>query len=41
MSMAAGSKMLFEPGSWQEAAYEVYIGVVVGAAHSFYIVTKW
>jgi hypothetical protein len=41
MSMAAGSKIHFEAGSWLEAVYDVYIGTVVGAAHSCYIVGKW
>lgn len=41
MSMAVGSKMHFQPGSWLEAGYEIFIGSVVGAAHSIYIVSKW
>lgn len=30
------SHMNFEPGSWQEATYELYVGLYVGMAHSFY-----
>jgi hypothetical protein len=30
------SHMNFEPGSWQEAAYELYVGLYVGIAHSIY-----
>lgn len=41
MSMAVGSKLQLEPGSWTEATYDVVIGIAVGAAHSFYIVTRW
>jgi hypothetical protein len=39
--MATGAKLQLEPGSWAETLYDVYIGVVVGAAHSMYIVGKW
>ncbi len=38
--MAHGSKLRFEPGSWQEAVYDVYIGVVVGASHVFYFARR-
>lgn len=38
--MAHGAKLRFEPGSWQEAVYDVYIGFVVGAAHVFYFVRR-
>lgn len=41
MSMASGSKLQLEPGSWLEALYDIYIGTVVGAAHSIYITAKW
>ena len=41
MSMAVGSKLQLEPGSWAETAYDVCIGIAVGAAHSFYFVTRW
>lgn len=34
MSMAVGSKLQLEPGSWEEVLYEVYIGVVVGVGHN-------
>jgi hypothetical protein len=40
-SMASGSKLQLEPGSWLETAYDVYIGSVVGASHSFKICAKW
>jgi hypothetical protein len=30
------SHMNFEPGSWQEAAYELYVGLYVGIAHTIY-----
>ena len=41
MSMAVGSKLQLEPGSWLEALYDVYIGTIVGANHFIYICTKW
>jgi hypothetical protein len=34
------AKMQFEPGSWQEALYDVYVGMKVGGAHSLYFVKK-
>lgn len=30
------SGMNFEPGSWQEATYEIYVGLHVGIAHTAY-----
>ena len=39
--MALGSKLELEPGSWMEALYDVYIGIVVGTRHFFYISMKW
>ena len=41
MSMKAGSKLHFEPGSWLESLHDVYIGTLVGASHSGHVVTKW
>ena len=41
MSMAVGSKLHFEPGSWLEATYDVYIGCIVGVGHFVSIVGKW
>lgn len=41
MSMSVGAKLQLEPGSWAELVYDVCIGIAVGAAHSFYIVTRW
>lgn len=38
--MADIAKMEFEPGSWQEALYDVYVGMKVGGAHSMYFVKK-
>jgi len=35
------SKMNFEPGSWQEAIYDVYVGACVGANHSVYHAKKY
>jgi hypothetical protein len=34
------AKMNFEPGSWQEALYDVCVGMKVGGAHSMYFVKK-
>ena len=34
------AKMNFEPGSWQETMYDVYVGMKVGGAHSMYFVKK-
>jgi hypothetical protein len=33
MTMKNGSDLRFEPGSWTEAAHDVYIGLVVGMGH--------
>ena len=41
MSMAVGSKLQLEPGSWLETLYDVYIGTIVGANHFIYICSKW
>lgn len=41
MSMAMGAKLQLEPGSFMETLYDIYIGIVVGANHSFYIVSRW
>jgi hypothetical protein len=38
--MSFGSKLQLEPGSWMEAAYDVYIGVVVGGRHSAFLVSR-
>ena len=38
--MAAGSKLHFEPGSWLEALHDFYIGTIVGATHSAYLVAR-
>ena len=40
MSMSFGSKLQLEPGSWTEAFYDVYIGVVVGGRHSAFLFTR-
>jgi hypothetical protein len=39
--MAMGAKLQLEPGSLMETLYDIYIGIVVGANHSFYIVSRW
>jgi hypothetical protein len=41
MSMAMGSKLQLEPGSWMEMAYDIGIGITVGAHHSIYFVARW
>jgi hypothetical protein len=41
MSMASFAKNDLTPGSWQEIAYDFYIGFVVGAAHSLKLVGRW
>ena len=41
MSMAMGSKLHLEPGSWAEIVYDIAIGIAVGAHHSLYFVTRW
>lgn len=41
MSMAFGSKLQLQSGSWMEAVYDVYIGIVVGAGHGFHVGTKF
>jgi hypothetical protein len=41
MSMAVGSKLQLEPGSWLEALFDVYIGIVVGTSHSVKIISRW
>jgi hypothetical protein len=41
MSMALGSKLQLEPGSWAELAYDVCIGIAVGAMHSIWITGRW
>ncbi len=33
MTMKNGSDLRFEPGSWTEAAHDVYIGLAVGMGH--------
>jgi hypothetical protein len=38
--MVYGSKLDLEPGSWMEAAFDVYIGVVVGARHFVFLFSK-
>lgn len=37
MTMKTGSELRFEAGSWQEAAHDIYIGVLVGLGHVFKI----
>jgi len=41
MSMKTGSKLHFEPGSLLESLHDVYMGTIVGAAHSGHVVKKW
>ncbi|KAL7574204.1 hypothetical protein ACA910_012464 [Epithemia clementina (nom. ined.)] len=41
MSMAVGSKLHFQPGSWLEVVYDVIVGTITGVAHSVYLVSKW
>jgi hypothetical protein len=36
-SMKTGSELRFEAGSWQEAAHDIYIGLLVGLGHVFKI----
>ena len=38
---ASSAKVHYAPGSWQEAANDIYTGSVVGGAHSIYLVAKW
>jgi hypothetical protein len=38
--MSYGAKLQLEPGSWTEAAYDIYIGTVVGARHSAFLVSR-
>ena len=37
MTMKTGSELRFEAGSWQEAAHDIYIGLLVGLGHVFKI----
>ena len=39
--MSMGSKVQFEPGSWLEVLYEVYIGIVMGVGHSVKMGSKY
>lgn len=39
--MAFGSKLQFESGSWMEAVYDTYIGIVVGASHFLYLSSRF
>ena len=41
MSHKIGANLGLEPGSFQEAIYDIYVGTVVGAAHIFYFVKRW
>ena len=41
MSHRIGASLGLEPGSYQEAIYDIYVGTVVGAAHIFYFVKRW
>lgn len=41
MSMSSGAKMQIEAGSFVEAVHDIYIGFVVGVAHSWYFVDKF
>jgi hypothetical protein len=34
------AKMNFDNGSWQEALYEVYVGITVGSSHGWYFLKK-
>jgi len=38
--MKAGSELRFEAGSWQEAAHDVYVGLLVGMGHVYKIFVK-
>jgi hypothetical protein len=38
--MKMGADLRFEPGSWQEAAHDVYIGLLVGMGHVYKIFVK-
>ena len=40
MSMSFGSKLQLEQGSWAEALYDFYIGIVVGTRHSVYLSSR-
>ena len=40
MSMAFGAKLQLQPGSWMETAYDVIIGIIVGASHSLNMLRK-
>ena len=35
--MKTGAELRFEPGSWQEAAHDVYVGLLVGMGHVYKI----
>ena len=37
MTMKTGAELRFEPGSWQEAAHDVYVGLLVGMGHVYKI----
>jgi hypothetical protein len=39
--MKTGASLRFEPGSFQEAIYDCYIGVAVGARHDLWFLSKW
>jgi hypothetical protein len=41
MSMNYGASLGLEPGSWQEAIYDIIVGTIVGGAHIFYFVKRW
>ena len=34
------AKMNFDHGSWQEALYEIYVGITVGSSHGWYFLKK-
>lgn len=40
MTMKTGSELRFEEGSWQEAAHDTYIGLLVGLGHVYKIFVK-
>ena len=41
MSMRTGATLRFEPGSIAEILYDCYIGIVVGARHYLWFLSKW
>lgn len=39
--MSSTSKIHLEPGSWQEMIHETFVGIYVGAMHSWYFVDRF